>query len=83
MPDSAVILVEEDAVCFEQDAGCPRRWKDLQETGSAVTRVCGTCGRTVHYCDTKEEAQRRSERLEAVATPLFSAAPAPLKQYAA
>ena len=82
---AAVILVEEDAVCFEQDAGCPRRWQALQPGGTESTRVCGTCGRTVYYCDSKEEARSRSDRLEAVAMALFNAAtPVPaLKMHAA
>lgn len=66
-----VILVEEDAVCFTQTEACPRSWGALRLTADTGIRVCGTCGRTVHFCGSKEEAYAKSSEQQAVATPLF------------
>jgi polyferredoxin len=70
-----VILVEEDAVCFLQDDPCPRSWQALTPTADPGVRVCGRCGRTVHFCDNKQAAltHQDSER-EVVAMPLFTGA---------
>lgn len=72
-----VILVEEDAVCFTQDAACPRTWNALRPTEDTSVRVCGTCGRTVHFCGSKEEAYAKAFEQQAVATPLFKPAAMP------
>ena len=66
-----VILVEEDAVCFTQTGDCPRSWSALRPTEDKAVRVCGTCGRTVHFCGSKEEAYAKASEQRAVATPLF------------
>jgi hypothetical protein len=71
-----VILVEEDAVCFMQNDPCPRSWSALRATDDPAVRVCGTCGRTVHFCDSKEAARALDADRQAVAMPLFSNASA-------
>lgn len=78
-----VILVEEDAVCFTQETACPRRWSALETTTQQHVRVCRTCGREVHYCESKAEALSHCQRMEAVAAPLFQGEPQGKPRYAA
>ncbi|RZU47769.1 hypothetical protein EV700_0736 [Fluviicoccus keumensis] len=78
-----VILVEEDAVCFTQADPCPRSWNALRPTADDTVRICGTCGRTVHFCSTPEEALAKASDQQAVATPLFRAAAAPAPRFRA
>ena len=78
-----VILVEEDAVCFTQTVDCPRSWSALRPTEDTAVRVCGTCGRTVHFCGSKEEAYFKASEQQAVATPLFNSSVATLPQFRA
>ncbi len=60
--------LEECRLRFEFE--CPMKWESLTATEDAKIRHCGSCKRSVHYCDTIEEARERARRDECVAVSL-------------
>ncbi len=48
---------------------CPIHWDALQSTGDSSVRRCSTCERTVHFCDTLDEAISEASAGHCVAVP--------------
>ena len=45
------------ANCLSVVFECPNRWNRLAPTGDPKNRFCSACKRTVHYCETLDEAR--------------------------
>jgi hypothetical protein len=46
---------------------CPRRWEGLRETADPKVRLCESCLKEVHWCESEGEVQQRAARGECVA----------------
>ena len=49
---------------------CDKRWDELTATDAPTVRHCDACDRSVHYCDTIDEARTHARRGECVAVNL-------------
>ena len=46
---------------------CPRMWSGLRETGDPKVRMCESCLREVHLCETDEEVAANAAKGNCVA----------------
>ena len=53
--------------CQHFTYSCPLRWESLQPTDQVRIRFCATCDRTVHHCNTLEEARDKARQGHCVA----------------
>ncbi|MCE9568269.1 MAG: TIGR02996 domain-containing protein [Planctomycetes bacterium] len=49
---------------------CPNQWEKLTPTGDEKARFCESCKKSVHYCDTLDEAREHTAQGDCVAVTL-------------
>jgi len=52
------------------DFVCDKTWADLKPTESATVRHCGTCSKSVHYCDNLADAREHAQENHCIAVDL-------------